>query len=114
MERHQSGIGIMECFRNQNSMKKQAILYCIQQLKTKYYTLAELIKEAIAPNQTDKSGKLVVCRFKTKMQHSYIDIAKEKGYQSVVVGFTNCFSFDSKLEADNEMLNFARVDADHR
>jgi hypothetical protein len=45
-----------------------------------YYTLAEL-KEALAPNQTDKNGKLVVLYASNKeAQHSYIDIAKEKGY----------------------------------
>uniref|UniRef100_UPI0040476F5F molecular chaperone HtpG n=1 Tax=Flavobacterium sp. TaxID=239 RepID=UPI0040476F5F len=51
----------------------------------KFYTLAEL-KEAIAPNQTDKNGKLVVLYASNKdAQHSYIDIAKEKGYQVLLL-----------------------------
>ncbi|MFN7045094.1 MAG: molecular chaperone HtpG [Flavobacterium sp.] len=79
----------------------------------KYYTLAEL-KEAIAPNQTDKNGKLVVLYASNKdAQHSYIDIAKEKGYQVVLLDSPIVSHLIQKLEADNENLTFARVDADH-
>ena len=79
----------------------------------KYYTLAEL-KEAIAPNQTDKSGKLVVLYASNKdAQHSYIDIAKEKGYQVLLLDSPIVSHLIQKLEADNENLTFARVDADH-
>jgi len=79
----------------------------------KYYTLAEL-KEAIAPNQTDKNGKLVVLYASNKdAQHSYIDIAKEKGYQVLLLDSPIVSHLIQKLEADNENLTFARVDADH-
>ena len=79
----------------------------------KYYTLAEL-KEAIAPNQTDKNGKLVVLYTSNKdAQHSYIDIAKEKGYQVLLLDSPIVSHLIQKLEADNENLTFARVDADH-
>ena len=79
----------------------------------KYYTLAEL-KEAIAPNQTDKSGKLVVLYASNKdAQHSYIDIAKEKGYQVLLLDSPIVSHLIQKLEADNENVTFARVDADH-
>lgn len=78
-----------------------------------YYTLAEL-KEAIAPNQTDKNGKLVVLYASNKdAQHSYIDIAKEKGYQVLLLDSPIVSHLIQKLEADNENLTFARVDADH-
>ena len=79
----------------------------------KYYTLAEL-KEAIAPNQTDKNGKLVVLYASNKdAQHSYIDIAKEKGYQVLLLDSPIVSHLIQKLEADNENVTFARVDADH-
>ena len=79
----------------------------------KYYTLSEL-KEAIAPNQTDKNGKLVVLYASNKdAQHSYIDIAKEKGYQVLLLDSPIVSHLIQKLEADNENLTFARVDADH-
>ena len=79
----------------------------------KYYTLAEL-KETLAANQTDKNGKLVVLYASNKeTQHSYIDIAKAKGYQVLLLDSPIVSHLIQKLEADNENLTFARVDADH-
>lgn len=78
-----------------------------------YLTLSE-IKEKLAPNQTDKNGKLVVLYASNKeAQHSYIDIAKEKGYQVVLLDSPIVSHLIQKLEADNTNLSFARVDADH-
>ena len=78
-----------------------------------YFTLAEL-KEAIQDVQTDKNGKLVVLYASNKeQQHSYIDIAKEKGYQVVLLDSPIVSHLIQKLEADNEKLTFVRVDADH-
>lgn len=79
----------------------------------KYFTLAEL-KEAIQDNQTDKEGKLVVLYASDKeQQHSYIDIAKEKGYQVLLLDSPIVAHLMQKLEQDNEKMTFARVDADH-
>lgn len=79
----------------------------------KYYTLAEL-KETLAPNQTNKNGKLVVLYASNKeTQHSYIDIATAKGYQVLLLDSPIVSHLIQKLEADNENLTFARVDADH-
>jgi molecular chaperone HtpG len=78
-----------------------------------YLTLSE-IKEKLAPNQTDKNGKLVVLYASNKeAQHSYIDIAKEKGYQVVLLDSPIVSHLIQKLESDNQNLTFARVDADH-
>lgn len=78
-----------------------------------YYTLSEL-KDALAATQTDKNGKLVVLYASNKeAQHSYIDIAKEKGYQVVLLDSPIVSHLIQKLEADNENLTFSRVDADH-
>jgi molecular chaperone HtpG len=79
----------------------------------KYYTLAEL-KEAITTNQTDKNGKLVVLYASNKdAQHSYIEIAKEKGYEVILLDSPIVSHLIQKLEADNENLTFTRVDSDH-
>jgi len=79
----------------------------------KYYTLAEL-KEAINANQTDKNGKLVVLYASNKdAQHSYIEIAREKGYEVLLLDSPIVSHLIQKLESDNENLTFTRVDSDH-
>src|SRR5574343_162517 len=79
----------------------------------KYFTLSEL-KETIASNQTDKNGKLVVLYASNKdAQHSYIEIAKKKGYHVLLLDSPIVSHLIQKLEADNENLTFARVDEDH-
>lgn len=81
--------------------------------ENKYYTLAEL-KEATKDLQTDKDGKLVVLYASNKeTQHSYIDIATSKEYQVLLLDSPIVSHLIQKLEADNENLTFARVDADH-
>lgn len=79
----------------------------------KYYTLAEL-KEAITANQTDKNGKLVVLYASNKdAQHGYVEIAKEKGYEVLLLDSPIVSHLIQKLESDNENLSFVRVDSDH-
>ena len=79
----------------------------------KYYTLSEL-KEVITANQTDKNGKLVVLYASNKdTQHGYIDIAKEKGYEVLLLDSPIVSHLIQKLEGDNENLTFVRVDSDH-
>ncbi|MGG7034318.1 MAG: molecular chaperone HtpG [Flavobacterium sp.] len=79
----------------------------------KYYTLDEL-KETIKANQTDKNGKVVVLYASNKdAQHSYIDIAKEKGYEVILLDSPIISHLIQKLESDNSELTFVRVDADH-
>lgn len=79
----------------------------------KYYILDEL-KEKIKDAQTDKDGKLVVLYASNKdAQHSYIAAAKDKGYEVLLLDSPIVSHLIQKLEADNENLTFARVDADH-
>lgn len=78
-----------------------------------YFTLDEL-KEKIKDSQTDKDGKLVVLYAGNKdAQHSYIDAAKAKGYEVVLLDSPIVPHLIQKLEADNEKLSFVRVDSDH-
>jgi molecular chaperone HtpG len=79
----------------------------------KFFTLAEL-KENLAANQTDKNGKLVVLYASNKeAQHGYVDIAKEKGYEVLLLDSPIVSHLIQKLEGDNENLTFVRVDSDH-
>lgn len=79
----------------------------------KYYILDEL-KEKIKDAQTDKDGKLVVLYASNKdAQHSYIAAAKDKGYEVLLLDSPIVSHLIQKLEADNDNLTFARVDADH-
>jgi molecular chaperone HtpG len=79
----------------------------------KYFTLDEL-KEAIKENQTDKDGKVVVLYAGNKeAQHSYIEIAKDKGYEVLLLDSPIIPHLIQKLESDNSGLTFVRVDSDH-
>ena len=79
----------------------------------KYFLLNEL-KEAIKENQTDKNGKLVVLYASNKeTQHSYIEIAKERGYEVLLLDSPIVSHLIQKLESDNENVTFTRVDSDH-
>ena len=78
-----------------------------------YYTWEEL-KTKITENQTDKEGKLIVLYAQNKdAQHAYIDTAKEKGYEVLLLDSPIIPHVIQKLEGDLEKVSFVRVDADH-
>jgi molecular chaperone HtpG len=77
-----------------------------------YFTIEEL-KETLKVNQTDKDGKLVVLYASNKeAQHSYIEIAKDKGYEVLLLDSPIISHLIQKLESDHQMT-FVRVDSDH-
>ena len=77
-----------------------------------YFTIEEL-KETLKANQTDKDGKLVVLYASNKeAQHSYIEIAKDKGYEVLLLDSPIISHLIQKLESDHQMT-FVRVDSDH-
>lgn len=79
----------------------------------KYFTLDEL-KENLKEKQTDKDGKLVILYAGNKeAQHAYIEIAKEKGYEVLLLDSPIISHLMQKLESDNKDLTFVRVDSDH-
>ncbi len=79
----------------------------------KYLNLEEL-KAETKDAQTDKEGNQIILYASNKeAQHSYIETAKEKGYQVVVMDSPIVSHLMQKLETSNEKLKFARVDADH-
>ena len=78
-----------------------------------HYTFEEL-QEKIKANQTDKDDKLVVLYASDKeAQHSYIETAKAKGYEVLLMDSPIVAHLMQKLETSKEKLSFARVDADH-
>jgi molecular chaperone HtpG len=93
--------------------EKAAAFFLYPTVDNKYYTLEEL-KENLKDNQTDKDGKLVVLYAGSKdAQHSYIEIAQEKGYKVLLLDSPIISHLIQKLESDNKDVTFVRVDSDH-
>ena len=77
-----------------------------------YFTFPELV-EKIKPLQTDKDGKTIVLYASdVNEQHSYIDAAKEKGYEVLLLDSPIVSHLIQKLEGSKENIQFARVDGD--
>ena len=77
-----------------------------------YYTFAEL-QEKIKENQTDKDGKLVVLYASNQdAQHQYIQAAKDKGYEVLLLDSPIVSHLLQKLETSKENISFVRVDGD--
>jgi molecular chaperone HtpG len=82
-------------------------------VSNEYLTFAEL-KEKITTIQTDKDGKLVVLYAQNKdAQHAYIEQAKLKNYEVLLLDSPIISHLIQKLESEHENLSFVRVDADH-
>jgi len=78
-----------------------------------YFTLEEL-KEKLKEKQTDTNGKLVLLYAGNKdAQHAYIETAKEKGYEVLLLDSPIISHLIQKLEGDNSDITFVRVDSDH-
>ncbi|MDT0559290.1 molecular chaperone HtpG [Ichthyenterobacterium sp. W332] len=78
-----------------------------------FYTYQELY-DKIKANQTDKDDKLVILYASNKdEQHSYIEAAKAKGYEVLLLDSPIVSHLLQKLETTKEKISFARVDADH-
>ncbi|GAB5564377.1 MAG: molecular chaperone HtpG [Winogradskyella sp.] len=79
----------------------------------KYYTFEELTN-AIKAKQTDKDDKMVILYASNKdEQHSYIQAAKDKNYEVLLLDSPIVSHLMQKLETTKENISFARVDADH-
>jgi len=80
---------------------------------SKYYTYEELYNK-IKAKQTDKDDKLVILYASNKdAQHSYIEAAKAKGYEVLMLDSPIVSHLIQKLESTKENISFARVDGDH-
>ena len=78
----------------------------------KYYTYQEL-EDKIKDLQTDKDGNLIVLYAQNKdEQYTYIESAKEKGYEVLLLDSPIIPHLIQKLESKKEKLKFSRVDSD--
>jgi len=78
-----------------------------------YYTYDELYNK-IKAKQTDKDDKLVILyASNAEEQHSYIEAAKAKGYEVLLLDSPIVSHLIQKLEGSKEKISFSRVDADH-
>ncbi|SDJ59691.1 molecular chaperone HtpG [Chryseobacterium jejuense] len=79
----------------------------------KYFLWNELV-DKITPTQTDKDNKLVVLyATNADEQHSYIQSARDKGYEVLLLDSPIISHVIQKLETTKENISFVRVDADH-
>ncbi len=79
----------------------------------KFYTYEELYNK-IKAKQTDKDDKLVILYSSDKQaQHSYIEKAKNKGYEVLLLDSPIVSHLIQKLESSKGKIQFARVDSDH-
>lgn len=79
----------------------------------KYYLWNEL-EEKLKANQTDKDGNFVILYASDRdAQHSYIEAAKEKGYEVLLLDSPIVPHLIQKLESSKEKIQFVRVDGDH-
>lgn len=78
-----------------------------------FFTFDELI-EKTKDNQTDKDGNHVILYAANKdAQHSYIQEAKGKGYEVLLLDSPIISHLMQKLEGGDEKVKFTRVDSDH-
>ena len=78
-----------------------------------YYTYKELYNK-IKAKQTDKDDKLVILYASNdEEQHSYIEAAKAKEYEVLLLDSPIVSHLIQKLEGSKEKISFVRVDSDH-
>ncbi|MEK9755504.1 MAG: molecular chaperone HtpG [Bacteroidota bacterium] len=78
----------------------------------KYYTFEEL-ENKVKKLQTDKDGNLIILYAQNKdEQYTYIESAKEKGYEVLLLDSPIIPHLIQKLETKKEKIKFSRVDSD--
>ncbi len=92
--------------------EKAENFYLYPTVDNDYLTYAEL-SEKCSALQTDKDGKLIYLYASDKdAQHSYIEAAKAKGYEVLVLNTPIVGHLLQKLEGSKENISFVRVDSD--
>lgn len=77
------------------------------------YSTFEDYKEKIKPIQTDKDEQLIILYTNDKKgQHTYIETAKQRGYDVLEFEGPLAAHYISKIETTTEKCSFARVDSD--
>ncbi len=86
---------------------------CLLQNTDKEYNSIEEYIAKIEPNQTDKDGnRVAIYTNDAEKQHSFIESAKDKGYDVLLLDEVIDNHFVSNLEQKNEKFQLKRVDAE--
>lgn len=86
---------------------------CLLQNTDKVYSSIEEYIAKIEPNQTDKDGnKIGLYTNDADKQHSFVEAAKAKGYDVLLLDEVIDNHFISNLEQKNDKFQLKRVDAD--
>jgi len=92
--------------------EKAAKFYLFKSIDGKYYTQEEYLTK-IKANQTDKDGKTILLYSNdAKEQYSFIETAKNREYDVIIMDSPLTSHVISKIEQNGENISFARVDAD--
>lgn len=93
--------------------KERAKKFCLlKNTESKYFTFDEY-RDHIKGNQTDKDKKVVHLYTADKdEQHSFVEAAKEKGFDVLVLDTPIDSHFVNMLENELENVSFVRVDAE--
>lgn len=82
-------------------------------VEEQFFTM-EALKNKVKNLQTDKDKNLVLLYTSDKKaQHSYIETAKEKGYEILLLDSPIIAHLMQKLEGGEDKIKFVRVDSDH-
>ena len=78
------------------------------------YFLWNELEEKMKPLQTDKDGNLIILyASNVDAQYSYIQAAKDKGYEVLLLDSPIVPHLIQKMESSKEKVQFVRVDSDH-
>ncbi len=92
---------------------ERALKFCLlKNTEGKYFSIDDY-RKAVEPTQTDKDKKVVLLyAVDTAAQYSYIEAAKAKGYDVLLLDCPLDSHFVNLLETKLENTRFARVDSD--
>lgn len=86
--------------------------FLLKNVEDKYFSLEDY-KKLVEPTQTDKDSTLIyLYTTDATAQYSYIQAAREKGYDVLLMNGELDEHFMSMLESKNQHLRFLRVDSD--
>ena len=81
-------------------------------VNNEFFTFEEFA-EKVKDIQTDKDGNTIILYAGNKeAQYAYIERAKDKGYEVILLDSPIVSHLIQKIEGENEKIKFARVDAD--
>ncbi len=98
---------------SEEKFKERAKKFCLlKNTDGKFFTLEEY-RDHVKAQQTDKDKKVVLLyATNTDEQHAFVEAAKEKGYDVLVLDTPIDSHFVNMLETELENVSFTRVDAE--